>query len=84
MSDTLQLVVHSAHAQPNRNRATNVRYASSACRRSHHHSTKQEWLNKVRTTGKSWSEGFADLGLLSVGDVDDKLKHIGHSLRDFC
>jgi hypothetical protein len=36
----------------------------------------------VRTTGKNWSEGFADLGFLSVGGVDDKLKHIGHSLTD--
>jgi hypothetical protein len=38
---------------------------------------------RMSTTGKKWSEGFADLGLLSVGDVDDKLKHIGHSLSDF-
>jgi hypothetical protein len=29
--------------------------------------------------GKNCFAGFADLGMLSVGNVDDKLKHIAHS-----
>jgi len=68
---TFQLVVVCIDTPRYRNGSTNVRYAS-ACRRSHRHSTLEEWLIR-------W---VIPVQLISDED-NDKLKHIGHSLSHF-